>query len=827
MQEKDPIIIKWNTFKKVFYNNPAMIYNTSNLQDRIIETEYKKKWSYNPEDHRKLLLEIEEDETGLAEKDDENISALNEMDIFFQVIDDHFEVDVNQNIDFDNISESYINIHLDSYVKYKKDAINWYIKTYYIDPKRVAFIRPTDKLDNKIQNTKDFLQSQDIDLIIDPVLCYQVTDDHNNTFKFVSDGLFYDKKNKKLSTLSYVSRAKNTQFYHFWFLQKIFKRNGIDLNECSTIIIDPISSVKKTVKQNEILFYESYSAYPLKSIAKSNSNKLTADLIDLDFILKKTGDATLLGYNGYYERNNMFSFLKVAKSGLVIQTGVEVDKNAIAAAEENDLTLDKITSSYLDISIYQKALEGYLPFKFKGKGDLVIRQLENFDFYVDLMIKSWYEFNNENSFDYNAIKYFYAVDSNENDTKVKRWMQDGFIGNIDEQIFTFPEYFSPLERATMLNYILGNKYDYYSGNAFKPAEKKSYELISNKILKLKNNINFFNIQALNVVKKIHIKDARICWYDYEGFMSLYPIIDNVPSYNQVINQVSIILTQNGNEIYKENIVIDTLNLKLIDIVKMLKAIYCDAADAYVVYNKSYENTRNKEVLSLVRKQILYGDGSANNLEFITQFDKLFPEGLKEFEHIIFHINTNTIDLADCFNRYASEKLPVNNMDHELSEYIFFKDNEEEHTIEVLNDIDYEKFQQITSWNSHIISINYLMYYYSIKKIEKYITHLGLKLKTLITPYKDLEIQKGTMAMEKAMQRNAGIIGDTLWNELTVPALKLYCENDVKAMIMVYELIMYLARLKFKNELDLFEYKIEAQNFEYFINDDKKLDIKIM
>ncbi|MFV8468410.1 UU173 family protein [Mycoplasma sp. VS292A] len=823
MQEKEPIIIKWNTFKKVFYNNPAMIYNTFNLQDRIIESEYKKKWGYSPEDHRALLQEIESDETGFVEQDNDDILALDEADIFFQIQDDHFEANITQEIDFDNVSESYINIRLDSYVKYKKDAINWYIKQYQISPKRVAFIRGTDKLDNKILATKQFLLDPNIDLIIDPVLDYQVSDNQDNLFRFVSDGLLYDKNLKKLSTLSYVSRAKNTQFYQFWYLQKILKRNDVELKECSTIIIDPVSAVKKTVKQGQIWFYESYSAYPLKSIAKSSSAKLSPDLIDLDFIFKKTGDATLIGHSGFYERNSMFSFVKSAKSGLILQTGVEVDKTVIQAkVEEGNIAPE---SSNLDQTSYKQELESYQPFKFKGKGDLLIRQLENFEFYVDVMIKSYQEFNNEESFNYDAIKYFYAVDSNEDDSKVKYWLQNGIISHLEEDNFVFPEYFTALERAAMLNYILGNKYDYYSGNAFKPAEKKSYEAITNKIAKIKHNINFFNIQALNVVKNIHIKDARICWYDYEGFMNLYPIIDNVPSYNQVINQVSIILTQNGKEIHKENIVIDTLGLKLIDIVKMLKAIYCNGANAYVVYNKSYENTRNKEVLALVRKQILHGDGSENNLAFIAQFNELFPNGLKDFEHIIFHINNNTIDLADCFNRYASEKLPVNNMDPELREYVFFEDDEQNHTIKVLNDVDFARFQEITSWNSHIISLNYLMYYYSIKKIEKYITHLGLRLKTLITPYKDLEIQKGTMAMEKAMQRNAGIIGDSLWNELTVPALKLYCENDVKAMIMVYELIMYLGRLKFKDELDAFEYNIELKNFEYYINNDDKLDIK--
>ncbi|MFV8483963.1 UU173 family protein, partial [Mycoplasma sp. Z473B] len=811
MHEKDPIIIKWNTFKKVFYNNPAMIYNTSNLQDRIIDNEYKKQWGYSPEDHRALLQEIESDESGFIDQDLE-INELDEADIFFQIQDDHFETNVEQKIDFNDISESYINIRLDSYIKYKKDVINWYIKKYQISPKKVAFIRGTDKLDNKIAATKQFLLNPEIDLIIDPVWEYQVSDENGQLFRFVSDSLLYDKKLEKLTTLSYVSRAKNTQFYQFWYLQKILKRNDVELNECSTIIIDPVSAVKKSVKQNEIWFYESYSAYPLKSIAKSSSTKLNSDLIDLDFILKKTGDATLLGYNGFYERNSMFSFVKSAKSGLILQNGVEVDKTVIKANEEEDNVQPE--SSILDQNDYIHELEQYQPFKFKGKGDLLIRQLENFEFYVQVMIKSYQEFNNEDTLNYAAIKYFYSVSSNEDDSKVKNWLATNLIPSTDEQNFTLPEYFTALERSAMLNYILGNKYNYYSGNAFKPAEKKSYEAITNKIARIKNNINFFNIQALNVVKKIHIKDDRICWYDYEGFMNLYPIIDNVPSYNQVINQVSIILTQNGNEIKKENIVIDTLGLKLIDIVKMIKEIYCDKADAYVVYNKSYENTRNKEVLSLVRKQLLHGDRSEKNLTFIAQFNELFPNGLKDFEHIVFHINNNTIDLADCFNRYASEKLPVNNMDPELREYIFFEDDEQNHTIKLLDNIDVARFHEITSWNSHIISINYLMYYYSIKKIEKYITHLGLELKTLITPYKDLEIQKGTMAMEKAMQRNAGIIGDTLWNELTVPALKLYCENDVKAMIMVYELIMYLGRLKFKNELDRFEYQIEAKDFEY-------------
>ena len=79
---------------------------------------------------------------------------------------------------------------------------------------------------------------------------------------------------------------------------------------------------------------------------------------------------------------------------------------------------------------------------------------------------------------------------------------------------------------------------------------------------------------------------------------------------------------------------------------------------------------------------------------------------------------------------------------------------------------------------------------SIKKIENYITNSKIKLPIMISPYKSLKVQNGLMAMNKAIQRYLLAIGDKEWNKV-VEDLKIYCENDVKAMIMVYYFVKEL------------------------------------
>ncbi|WAM00675.1 DUF2779 domain-containing protein [Mycoplasmopsis felis] len=71
------------------------------------------------------------------------------------------------------------------------------------------------------------------------------------------------------------------------------------------------------------------------------------------------------------------------------------------------------------------------------------------------------------------------------------------------------------------------------------------------------------------------------------------------TYNQLVNQVSVIITKNGIEESVENLVIDTKNISCKDLVKIIQTIYNNKPDYFVVYNKNYENTRNKEISKLV------------------------------------------------------------------------------------------------------------------------------------------------------------------------------------------------------------------------------------
>jgi hypothetical protein len=49
-----------------------------------------------------------------------------------------------------------------------------------------------------------------------------------------------------------------------------------------------------------------------------------------------------------------------------------------------------------------------------------------------------------------------------------------------------------------------------------------------------------------------------------------------------------------------------------------------------------------------------------------------------------------------------------------------------------------------------------------------------------------------MAMDIAVQRLLGLIGEKEWLEKTI-FLKDYCENDVRAMLMVYEFIKFIIK----------------------------------
>ncbi|MGL5308506.1 MAG: UU173 family protein, partial [Metamycoplasmataceae bacterium] len=193
---------------------------------------------------------------------------------------------------------------------------------------------------------------------------------------------------------------------------------------------------------------------------------------------------------------------------------------------------------------------------------------------------------------------------------------------------------------------------------------------------------------------------------------------------------SIINTKKDNIEKINNIVIDPKGINYNHFFEIIDAIYDEDADAYVVYNKNYENSRLKEMSKIFQQH-----------EWVEQNYK-FSMKVREYNSKIREIIEKTIDLLELF--------------------------------------------KVTSINGDLppIFLWELYGFSSIKTIEKYITKKGYELKVMIEPYSELDVKNGLMAMSKAIDRNLGGIGNKEWLE-TQEQLKKYCENDVKAMLMVY------------------------------------------
>lgn len=242
-----------------------------------------------------------------------------------------------------------------------------------------------------------------------------------------------------------------------------------------------------------------------------------------------------------------------------------------------------------------------------------------------------------------------------------------------------------------------------------------------------------NIFDIEIIKKYIDKiENRYCvWYDFEGFSMPYVLIPFSKPYQQLVFQVSVIKTFNNKLQPSNNIVIDPKTINYLDFYEIIDAIYDENADSYIVYNKGYENSRLDEMLDIIN----YSE--TQDINKISIYQKKILE-----------IKEKTVDLNDLFN--------------------------------------------ITSSNQKIppIFLHELMGFSSIKKIEKLITSSGIQLEQMIKPYNELEVQNGLMAMNKAIQRYLNSIGDKEWDSVK-ENLKQYCENDVRAMIMVFYYIKYL------------------------------------
>ncbi len=284
---------------------------------------------------------------------------------------------------------------------------------------------------------------------------------------------------------------------------------------------------------------------------------------------------------------------------------------------------------------------------------------------------------------------------------------------------------------TFLNQTNSDAKSFFSSKVLDQfLDLKKQNLINYLFLDSKQNLNTFN----STIKKIQNAN-KVIWYDFEGFSLPFSPLTGYGPYDQVIFQVSIIKTvknvENGEPI---NIVFDPQNISYEDFFEIVKNIYSEDGDCYVVYNRSYEIKKMKKMLEVLRKQ---------NYEKTSEFEKMFN-----------HIEQKTVDLMDLFKILGKNKVPpVMLSDQKLK--------------------------------------------YSIKNIEKHISQNNIHLPRKIQEYKNLEIQNGLIAMEIAIKRSINIIGDLEWKSYE-KKLKKYCENDVRAMIMVYDFVLSLKNKYYKN-----------------------------
>lgn len=282
---------------------------------------------------------------------------------------------------------------------------------------------------------------------------------------------------------------------------------------------------------------------------------------------------------------------------------------------------------------------------------------------------------------------------------------------------------------------LNFKYANWNGNVIKKKDILSFyndgndEVFHSNIVDTIKNISSAKIdKTKDIVEIKKIKEAKkVIWYDFEGYSLPYAPIDNIAPHQQLVFQVSVIETIDGKETRLSNFVLDPKTLKSDDLFKIIEEVYSNGADAYVVYNKGYEIPRMKEIVELLKFEL--NSKSHKALKMIDEIEE------------------KTIDLMNVFKIKSKNTIPP-----------------------VLMHDQYAKA--------------------SIKNVEKHISQNKIKLPRPIKQYANLEVKNGGMAMEVAIHRAIGIIGDAEW-KLKVIALKEYCENDVRAMIMVYDFAKYL------------------------------------
>lgn len=370
--------------------------------------------------------------------------------------------------------------------------------------------------------------------------------------------------------------------------------------------------------------------------------------------------------------------------------------------------------------------------KFKNALEKLKRVNNRFDDDIDALQKAKDKLNKD------SLPYF------EPSVNDKSWFKNCDYFATERKLYSLMgyniyEYSGNVANQTIENISNVKKNDNIKNFLKQPKENMDFyiNLFSNKNIGLINNE-----QCVKLLNKLHPNKV---YFDFETINSAIRVIDNSLPFMQIVTQCSIIKSQENDDQSKltcENLIIDPKKIDISWFKKIIDSLYFgpkvivendqlivdgEHNTSYIVYNKSFECSRLKEMAKFIKE--------------------------KEYTFKVEEINKNIYDLADFFKLSASKKKDKTNY------YIFFKELHGFYSIKKVLPL-------VGKYNNDI--------YQQIKCLD----------------YTTLEIGNGQVCQEETSKRFFGLISDSDWLTME-ENMKIYCENDVRSMLAIEIFIYFL------------------------------------
>lgn len=623
----------------------------------------------------------------------------------------------------------------DQLIDYIKNTIA--LEEYKYSLKEIGVTKFIQSANDAEAQSQEQIKDSSIKFLINPSISYTYPEnDKGDIFKVNAKVWAYDKTTKTMYLAKLNSKTKAEDYLVASFNHGVFQKAGVEVKKIIFIILDPSAKAKKNI----LNFTQAIASWTNKG--GFDFDRTNKDKLEVQYYANK----------GFYFYDKDKDYLATVKRG-----ELPVGPRIISKKDSNGFTFSNIKNDFISENDknYHSSL---IPF------DLAIKKITD--------------------------AYYYEIPTYSDNGKGLNIYDDtyGYFGR------------NPLA-LPLVNLYIGLENEFSCGQqlAVKKVDEDYIKIRRDFIHKRKITHNYFSDFALEILSQLHRKDQRVIWYDYEGLTSVLPVLDNVQPYRQIVHQVSIIETRNGKIIDSSvnNIVKDPATITLLDIVDNIISVYSNSADVYVVFNKGYENSRNKETVELL-KIAVYDDKNEEVINGLKQRNL----SVARFSEIVEWINSHTLDLYDCFKPTKEDKRISNKTTKDLPfetkiiNDICDKPNTGDLNYLVANKANnylanFDSSSQNNAFDSTgnmPIYIKQLKGRGSIKKVEHVITEYNIDIPNKIIPYPQLEqIHQGGEALDAATKRYLGITKDNEWAK-TVKNLKRYCENDVRAMIMAYEFI---------------------------------------